>query len=40
MEGIDEKDRGKFFIICIALCAMAYLAAKWTTTQIDRKSVV
>ena len=33
MEGIDEKDRGKFFIICIALCAMAYLAAKWTTTQ-------
>jgi len=33
MDGIDEKDRMKFFGICIVLCMAAYLAAKWLTTQ-------
>ena len=33
MDGIDEKDRMKFFGICIVLCMVAYLVAKCMTTQ-------
>ncbi len=34
MEGIDEKDRRKFMVICVGLCMLAYFVAKWATTQV------
>ena len=31
---LDEKDRTKFFLICIAVLAVAYVVGNWATTQI------
>lgn len=31
---LDDKDRSKFFLICIAVLAIAYVAGNWATTQL------
>lgn len=31
---LDEKDRTKFFLICIAVLAVSYVVGNWATTQI------
>lgn len=31
---LDEKDRTKFFLICVAVLAVAYVVGNWATTQI------
>ena len=34
MSELDDKDRPKFFLICIAVLALSYLAGNWATTQL------